>query len=183
MTTVNRLCIALLAAGALWSGVARAQQGSVAGQVTDQASGHPLAGARVVIQGTALVTSTNAEGRYTLRNVPAGEPTVRATIIGYAAVTRTVRVTAGETATADLALKLTPFTLDAVVSTVSGDQTRKESPNAISTVRADSLVQTRPITNMNDLLGARVPGVEVLPGNITGAGARVRIRHQSQPGR
>src|SRR5437763_2432340 len=84
MTTVNRLCIALLASGALWSGVARAQQGSVAGQVTDQASGHALAGARVVIQGTALVTSTNAEGRYTLRNVPAGEATVRATIIGYA---------------------------------------------------------------------------------------------------
>src|SRR5947207_7982226 len=179
MTTVNRLCIALLAAGALWSGVARAQQGSVAGQVTDQASGHPLAGARVVIQGTALVTSTNVEGRYTLRNVPAGEATVRATIIGYAAVSRAVRVTAGETATADLALKLTPFTLDAVVSTVSGDQTKKETPNAMPTVRADSLVRTRPITNMNDLLGARVPGVEVLPGNITGAGARVRIRGTS----
>src|SRR5437764_2406342 len=96
MTTVNRLCIALLAAGALWSGVARAQQGSVAGQVTDQASGHPLAGARVVIQGTALVTSTNAEGRYTLRNVPAGEPTVRATIIGYAAVTQIGRASCRE---------------------------------------------------------------------------------------
>src|SRR2546430_513032 len=179
MTTVNRLCIALLALAALWSGVARAQQGSVAGQVTDQASGHPLAGARVIIQGTALVTSTNAEGRYTLRNVPAGEATVRATIIGYAAVSRTIRVAAGETATADLALKLTPFTLDAVVSTVSGDQTKKETPNAMPTVRADSLVRTRPITNMNDLLGARVPGVEVLPGNITGAGARVRIRGTS----
>ena len=147
--------------------------------MTDQASGHALAGARVVIQGTALVTSTNAEGRYALRNVPAGEATVRATIIGYAAVSRAVRVTAGETATADLALKLTPFTLDAVVSTVSGDQTKKETPNAMPTVRADSLVRTRPITNMNDLLGARVPGVEVLPGNITGAGARVRIRGTS----
>src|SRR5436853_300236 len=179
MTTVNRLCIALLALGALLGGVARAQQGSVAGQVTDQASGHPLAGARVVIQGTALVTSTNAEGRYTVRNVPAGEVTVRATIIGYAAASRLARVAAGETATVDLALKLTPFTLDAVVSTVSGDQSRKETPNATSTVRADSLVQTRPITNMNDLLGARVPGVEVLPGNITGAGARVRIRGTS----
>src|SRR5205807_5719728 len=77
MTTVNRLCIALLASGALWSGVARAQQGSVAGQVTDQASGHALAGARVIIQGTALVTSTNAEGRYTLRNVPPGKRPVR----------------------------------------------------------------------------------------------------------
>src|SRR6184192_2996300 len=182
-TTHRRTCLALLGLGALVGGVAasaRAQQGSIAGQVTDQATGHPLAGARITIQGTALVTSSNAEGRYTLRNVPAGAITVRATFIGYAAATRGLTVAPGEAATADLALKLTPYTLDAVVSTVSGDQTRKETPNAISTVRADSLVQTRPITNMNDLLGARVPGVEVLPGNITGAGARVRIRGTSR---
>src|SRR5205807_9885431 len=99
--------------------------------------------------------------------------------IGYAAATRGLTVGPGETASADLALKLTPYTLDAVVSTVSGDQTRKETPNAISTIKADSLVRTRPITNMNDLLVAKAAGVEVLPGNITGAGARVRIRGTS----
>ena len=181
-TMHRRTCLALLGLGALVGGVAasaRAQQGSIAGQVTDQATGHPLAGARVTIHGTSLVTSSNAEGRYTLRNVPAGAVTVRATFIGYAAATRALTVGPGETATADLALKLTPYTLDAVVSTVSGDQTRKETPNAISTIGADKLVQTRPITSMNDLLVAKAPGVEVLPGNITGAGARVRIRGTS----
>ncbi len=181
-TTHRRTCLALLGLGALVGGVAasaRAQQGSIAGQVTDQATGHPLAGARVTIHGTSLVTSSNAEGRYTLRNVPAGAVTVRATFIGYAAATRALTVGPGEAATADLALKLTPYTLDAVVSTVSGDQTRKETPNAISTIGADKLVQTRPITSMNDLLVAKAPGVEVRPGNITGAGARVRIRGTS----
>src|SRR5207247_1243523 len=64
-------------------------------------------------------------------------------------------------------------------ATVPGDHTRKETPNAISTIGADKLVQTRPITSMNDLLVAKAPGVEVLPGNITGAGARVRIRGTS----
>ena len=181
-TTNRRTCLVLLGLGALVGGVTAptyAQQGSVAGQVTDQATGTPLAGARVTVQGTSLVTSSNAEGRYTLRNVPAGAVTVRATFIGYAAASRALTVNSGETATADLALKLTPYTLDAVVSTASGDQTRKESPNAISTIGADKLVETRPITNMNDLLVAKAPGVEVLPGNITGAGARVRIRGTS----
>src|SRR2546426_4739094 len=82
-TMHRRTCLALLGLGALVGGVtasARAQQGSVAGQVTDQATGHPLAGARVTIHGTSLVTSSNAEGRYTLRNVPAGAVTVRATL-------------------------------------------------------------------------------------------------------
>src|SRR2546425_6512312 len=96
--------------------------------------------------------------------------------MGSAAPSRPLPGNRGKPATADLALKLTPYTLDAVVSTVSGDQTRKETPNAISTIGADKLVQTRPITSMNDLLVAKAPGVDVLPGNITGAGARVRIR-------
>src|SRR5437879_5945832 len=181
-STHRHTLVAIIAVAALWGGAAtaaRAQQGTVAGQVTDQSTGTPLAGARLTVQGTSLVTSSNAEGRYTLRNVPAGAVTVRATFIGYAAASRALTVNSGETATADLALKLTPYTLDAVVSTASGDQTRKESPNAISTIGADKLVETRPITNMNDLLVAKAPGVDVLPGNITGAGARVRIRGTS----
>src|SRR3989454_3520814 len=181
-TMHRRTCLALLGLGALVGAVpasAGARRGRVAAQGPDRATGNPLGGARVPIHGPSLVTSSNAEGRYPLRNVPAGAVTVRATFIGYAAATRALTVGAGEAATADLALKLTPYTLDAVVSTVSGDQTRKETPNAISTLQADNLVPTRPITNMNDLLGAKVPGVEVLPGNITGAGARVRIRGTS----
>ncbi len=46
--------------------VSWAQQGTVAGRVTDQATGQPIPGARVAIVGTALVAQTNAEGRYTL---------------------------------------------------------------------------------------------------------------------
>src|SRR5438093_7095501 len=162
-STHRHTLVAIIAVAALWGGAAtaaRAQQGTVAGQVTDQATGTPLAGARVTVQGTDLVTSSNAEGRYTLRNVPAGAVTVRATFIGYAAASRALTVNSGETATADLALKLTPYTLDAVVSTASGDQTRKESPNAISTIGADKLVETRPITNMNDRSEERRVGKE-----------------------
>src|SRR5437879_12478471 len=121
-TTNRRTCLVLLGLGALVGGVTAptyAQQGSVAGQVTDQATGTPLAGARVTVQGTSLVTSSNAEGRYTLRNVPAGAAPLPATFLGYAAASRALTVGAGEAATADLALKLTPYTLDAVVSTVS----------------------------------------------------------------
>ena len=40
--------------------VAQAQQANVTGRVTDQASGHPLGGARVTIVGTSLVAQTTA---------------------------------------------------------------------------------------------------------------------------
>jgi TonB-linked SusC/RagA family outer membrane protein len=156
--------------------VAEAQQGTVAGRVTDQATGQPIPGARVAIVGTALVSQTNAEGRYTLSRVPGGSVTVRAGALGYAAMSRTLTVAAGETASADLALSLSPYSLDEVVVTSTGEQAKKEVGNAIASIRADSLVATRAITNMNDLLVAKVPGVQVLPSPLTGGGSRVRIR-------
>ena len=71
---------AVLVLGGLVGGVgavAGAQQGTVAGRVTDQANGQPLVGARVTIMGTSLIAQTNAEGRYTLSRVPGGQVTVR----------------------------------------------------------------------------------------------------------
>src|SRR5690349_6947942 len=158
------------------SAVARAQQGTVAGRVTDQATGQPIAGARVAIAGTALIAQTNAEGRYTLSRVPGGPITVRASYVGYAAAARTLTVALGESVTADLALSLAPYSLDEVVVTSTGEQAKRQVGNAIASIRADSLVTTRPITNMNDLLVAKVPGVQVLPSPLTGGGSRVRIR-------
>ena len=168
--------VAVLSLVAGTAAVAAAQRGTIAGQVTDQSSGQPLVGARVTVVGTSLVTASRAEGRYVIPNVPPGQVTVRATFIGYAAGSQSVTVAPDEAVTADVALVLTPYSLDEVVVTATGEQTKREVGNVINTIRADSLVATRPIANMNDLLGAKAPGVEVLPGNLTGAGARVRIR-------
>src|SRR5882762_4185226 len=76
------------------SAVAQAQQGTVAGRVTDQASGQPLAGARVTITGTSLIAQSNADGRYALARVPGGPVTVRASAVGYGSASRTLTVAA-----------------------------------------------------------------------------------------
>src|SRR5690242_19045082 len=52
-------------------------QGNVTGRVTAQGSNEPLAESRVAVVGTNLVGLTAADGRYTIRNVPAGDWTVR----------------------------------------------------------------------------------------------------------
>src|SRR5437899_4657518 len=156
--------------------VAAAQQGAVGGVVTDQTSGNPIGAARVAAVGTAVFAQTNATGRYVLSGLSAGEVTLRVSAIGYGAVTRVVTVAAGEAATQDFALTLQPYSLHEIGVTATGEQAKREVGNVINTIRADSRVATRPIANMNDLLGAKAPGVEVLAGNLTGAGARVRIR-------
>jgi TonB-linked SusC/RagA family outer membrane protein len=154
-------------------------QGIVSGRVTDQADGRALVGARVLVIGTSLVTTTNAEGRFRIPNVPAGTQQVRASQIGYASATKNVAVTDQATSTADFTLLLTPFSLDEVVVTATGDMAKKEVGNVVSTVDVANLVQTAPISNMNDLLVGKVPGVTVLPGSTTGTGGRVRIRGNS----
>ena len=156
--------------------VAQAQQANVTGRVTDQASGHPLAGARVTIVGTSLIGQTNGDGRYSIARVPAGQVTVRASAVGYAAVSRAVTVNPGEGAVADLTLGLSPYSLDEVVVTSTGDQAKKEVGNTIARIDASKEVEKGTIQTLTDLLGAHAAGVDVLPGTQTGSPSRVRIR-------
>ena len=179
MHMVNRhsLCTLLALAGLTGgSAVLAAQQGTVAGRVTDQANEQPLSGARVVLVGTSLITRTNADGRYTVPGAPQGRVTVRASAVGYAAATRVVTVTAGETAAVDLALALAPYSLDEVVVTSTAEEAKRQVGSSIARIDAAKLVETAPITNVTDLLIAKAAGVDVLPGTLTGSPSRVRIR-------
>src|SRR5438874_12363798 len=64
------------------SPLAAQQTGIVSGAVVAAESGAPLAGASVVIVGTARTVFTNAKGEYRL-SVAAGTHAVRARLIGY----------------------------------------------------------------------------------------------------
>src|SRR5258706_12660050 len=156
--------------------VAGAQQGTVGGVVKDETSGSPIAAARVAAVGTAIFGQTKGSGHYVLAGLSPGQVTLRVSAIGYGAVTQLVTVAGGEVTAQDFTLKLQPYSLDEIVVTATGEQAKREVGNVINSIRADSLVQTRPIANMNDLLSAKAPGVDVLAGNLTGAGSRVRIR-------
>src|SRR6185369_12179699 len=45
-------------------------QGSVTGRVVTAEGKTPLGDVQLLVEGTSIVTSTNADGRFTLRNVP-----------------------------------------------------------------------------------------------------------------
>ncbi len=160
--------------------VASAQSSAtVSGRVTDVASKAPLVGARVAVIGTSLVTATNADGRYRIAGVPAGAQTVRVYLIGYKAGSRAMSATAGGSETLDFEMSITAFSLDEFVVTATGEESKRSVGNAVSTVDVSPLVATTSVANMSDLLVGKAPGVVVLPGSITGAGGRVRIRGNS----
>jgi outer membrane receptor protein involved in Fe transport len=67
---------------------AEAQTGKISGTVTDAATGQPLEGVTVFLQGTGAGALTNASGRYFILSVPPGTYTVVARRIGYQTVER-----------------------------------------------------------------------------------------------
>ena len=61
----------------------RAQQGTITGRIVATGTNEPLADVRVMLAATSLQTTSGADGRYTLRNVPPGNVDVRAIRVGY----------------------------------------------------------------------------------------------------
>ena len=66
-------------------------QATVTGKAT--AAGQPIVDVRVLVRGTSLTTTTNAQGVYTLRNVPTGAQIIEALRVGYRAQQANVQVT------------------------------------------------------------------------------------------
>ena len=167
----------LLAAVALVPAKAAAQQGAVEGTVSDRATGQPLEAARVLLTGTNRIETTNREGRYRVRGIPAGSYEVRVLRLGFKPVVDTANVAPGETVTLDFAMEPAPVQLEEIVTTATGEQRKLEIGNAVSTIDAARVAEESPITEFGNLLSGRAAGVTVQKaGGTTGTGTRIRIR-------
>jgi len=169
---------AILLLAAVVAEPVQAQQGTVAGQVTDKSNQQPVSGASVLIAGTSLQGRTTREGRYSITHVPPGRYSVQVRLIGYATTSQPVTVAAGETATLDFSLAAAAVPLDAIIVSATGqEQLKRENGSSVGTIDAASVAQAALPTNAADLLNSRVPGVEVMQsGGTTGTGSRIRIR-------
>jgi len=81
-----------------------ATTGTIAGTVRESATGTPIPGASVTVQGLAEATTTQTDGTYALAGIPEGTYTVDVSAVGYETATQEVTVTAGETVVADFLL-------------------------------------------------------------------------------
>ncbi|HSJ32859.1 MAG TPA: SusC/RagA family TonB-linked outer membrane protein [Longimicrobiales bacterium] len=152
--------------------------GTVTGRVTNASGGAPLQGVQVSIASARIGAVTDREGRYIINAVPTGAVTVTAELIGYSRGSSTVNVAAGATAVADFALSISALALDAVVVTgTAGGTQRRAVGNVVSSVNAEAVMATSPITNVDQLMGQRTAGLMMMPGGgNVGTGSAVRIR-------
>src|SRR5207245_941301 len=111
--------------------------------------------------------------------VPAGSQAVSARRVGYSPVRRTVTVSDDHEVTLDIQLNTAATSLQAQVTTATGQQRRVELGNTIATIEASTRTEVAPIKNMGDLLTAQMTGVQVSDASLTGGASRVRIRGQN----
>src|SRR5829696_6269393 len=96
------------------------QVGTVAGQVIAVGSREPVQGAQLLVVGTMLRAAAGADGRFVIRNVPAGSQTIRAQLLGFSPKEQVVTVTAGGTTAANFEMKDIPYAVAPVVVTALG---------------------------------------------------------------
>jgi len=151
-------------------------EGSITGTVREAKTGDPLAGVNVALVGTNRGASTDAEGKYSIENIPDGTYTVRASYISYESVTKTVEISGGST-TLNFNMRSSIQNLDELVVTATGVQRKVELGNTISRINAVDQVETRPINDVSGLLQGQAAGVQIIGSSgSTGMGTRIRIR-------
>jgi len=135
-------------------------QNIVSGTVTDS-QGVPLPGVSVVQQGTSQGTSTDFDGKYTLR-ISSSDATLEFTFIGFETTTRPVN---GQ-ATINVVLQEFVESLDEVILVGYGTQKKESVVGSISQIKGQDLQELNAgITNVEEALQGNLPGVIAINGS------------------
>eukprot|EP01029_Cantina_marsupialis_P000113 TRINITY_DN1011_c0_g1_i1.p2 TRINITY_DN1011_c0_g1~~TRINITY_DN1011_c0_g1_i1.p2 ORF type:complete len:1059 (+),score=142.25 TRINITY_DN1011_c0_g1_i1:4702-7878(+) len=164
---MKRLKIILLF---LFLGMQSFAQTQITGTVSG-ADGLTLPGVNVLIKGTAVGTTTNIDGKYTIE-VPNAEAVLLYSFIGF----ESQEVVVGSQKVIDIVLQNSTESLEEVVVVGYGEVRKRDVTGSISKVKESENV-ARQYSSVDALLQGRSSGVQVVsnPGS-PGAAVSVRIR-------
>ncbi len=152
-----------------------AQGGTIRGRVADS-TGAPLARATVSIEALGARATTDDQGNYELRDVPAGTHTVRARLLGYVPQMARVSVAEGQPARQDFALHTQPIGLapvDVVVGSRARHTAATELAVPVDVFTAEQLSQ-QGTTETSQILQQLAPSVNFPRQSVTDANDIVR---------
>ncbi len=168
---MNRFLTFLILLG--WFSASYAQQTrSLTGVVKDGGANGSLPGVSVVLKGTTTGTTTDGEGKFTLRVPDRPDVVLTFSFIGYASQD----VTVGNQSTLDVTLAPDQKTLDEVVVIGYGTVNKRDVTGSVSSVNTKQL-RDIPITNAAEALTGRLAGVQVTTSEgAPGANIQIRVR-------
>ncbi len=143
-----------------------AQTGSMIGHVYDKQTKSTLVGANIIIKGTSLGAASDLNGKYVIRNIPAGRHLIIVSYIGYVSDSEAVNVPANKTLQQNFYLNPQAVLGKTVTITaqaqgqVSAIQQQLTS-NKISNIVSSAKIQQLPDFNAAQAL-SRLPGISTL---------------------
>ena len=143
---------------------------AVSGRVTD-AKGQPIIGASVIVRGTTLGVSTDAEGRFTLEvPAPASSQTLEVSYLGY----ETAAVPVGSRTSFAVTLRESTSEIESVVVTALGIKRQEKALSYnVQQVEASDITLVKDANFMNSLSG-KVAGVTI-NASSSGVGGATKV--------
>jgi outer membrane receptor protein involved in Fe transport len=168
------LAVASAAAFASVSSVAVAQQGTaVEGRITGT-DGRPLDNVVVRVEGAPrLAAMTDANGRYRLTGVPAGDAKLLVSRIGLFPAVKSVTIIDGRATTLDLVMELAATTVAPVTISATREARSRSEGSATIDVLDGAAVREARAAHPSQIL-KRIPGVYV--SQLSGEGHSMAIR-------
>ena len=167
-----RVWTMVLAALAVASGTALAQERQITGTVTRSAGGQPMTEATISVTGSSATAKTNEQGKYSI-DVGPGEVRLVIRAIGYRS--EEVVVEPGQE-TADAALSEDIFNLEEVVVTGQATGTDRRSSTTSTAVVDGTDVSQVQAQSLDRALQGRIAGANIQTNSgAPGAGCRYRF--------
>ncbi|MHB8838941.1 MAG: carboxypeptidase regulatory-like domain-containing protein, partial [Gemmatimonadaceae bacterium] len=154
-------CLAFAIAFLFAAGRADAQTGKITGVVTDAASGQPIEGAQVLLQGTGYGQVSGANGRFFILGVPPGDYTVQARRIGYGTQQTTVSIAIDQTRELNFKLSNAANTLQAVQILENQENLVELKQTGTTQSISQEELQTLPVRSIKDALQLQAGFTEV----------------------
>jgi TonB-dependent starch-binding outer membrane protein SusC len=146
-------------------------QSTLTGTVADMATGQPIPGVNVNVQGAPGGASTDFDGKFQLSNVKSGDKII-VSFIGY----KTSTVVFNGQKTISISLEEDTNQLKEVVVQVGyGTVKKKDATGSVSQISAKEFNKGINVTP-ESLISGRIAGVNVVGGGAPGAKADIRIR-------
>lgn len=142
---------------------------NIAGRVTGQ-NGEPLAGVTVQVKGTALKTTTDNDGRFTINNVTANQ-TLVFSYVGY----DSQEIQIGNQSTINIKLKESVSGLDEIVI-IGYQSVKKRDLTGANTLISNKEANKITGGSVAETLQGLAPGVSVRNGGAPGQNAIIEIR-------
>ena len=151
-----------------WGG----QTGKITGMIVDGATGDPLQGVNIVLEGTSLGTFTALDGYYVILNIPPGTYTLKASMIGYAAPPSVeLRVSMDVTTERNFSLSLSTLEGEEVIITAQTPIIQRDLTASKQLVRGEDISQM-PVEDFADAIELQAGVIKDVDGKIHIRGGR-----------